>query len=60
MNYELKLFEFFNSIITEDHNRTEIEDEYGNKIITFLIIDDCAISFFFNNSGDLIACNTVI
>ena len=59
MNYELKLFEFFNSII-KDENRSEIEDSYGNKIITFLIIDDTAISFFFNNVGDLIACERAI
>lgn len=56
--YEEKLYNFFNENVS-GNNRTEIEDEWGNKIITFLVIDDCAISFVFNNNNNLIACTNV-
>ena len=58
INYETKLYNFFNENIS-DNNRIEAEDEVGNKIVTFFVIDDVAISFVFNNNNDLIACTNV-
>lgn len=54
MSFQLKLFMFLSANI-EEENYTQIEDVYGNKVITFLIADDLAISFFFDGNNNLIA-----
>lgn len=58
MSFQLKLFMFLSANI-EEENYTQIEDVYGNKVITFLIADDLAISFFFDGNNNLIAVTKV-
>lgn len=52
---ELKLYEHFKKYIKENNYEGHI-DSYGNRIETFLIIDDCAITFCFNNDNELQGC----
>lgn len=48
-----KLYELLKKYI-EPANYESYTDSYGNRIETFLHIDDCAICFLFNPDDDLL------
>lgn len=49
----MKIYEFLKTNLFSSDNYEVIEDSYGNKMETFLIFDDFALTFVFNNSNEL-------
>lgn len=49
---EKKLYEILKKYIKVTNYESHT-DTYGNRIETFLLIDDCAITFVFNNNDEL-------
>ena len=51
---EQKLYEILIKNI-ESTNYESYTDSYGNRIESFLLLDDCAITFVFNNNNKLVS-----
>jgi hypothetical protein len=49
----MEIYEFLKTNLFSPDNYETIEDCYGNKMDTFLIFDDFALTFVFNNSNEL-------
>ena len=49
----MEIYEFLKTNLFSSDNYEIIEDSYGNKMETFLIFDDFALTFVFNNSNEL-------
>ena len=49
----MEIYEFLKTNLFSSDNYEAIEDSYGNKMETFLIFDDFALTFAFNNSNEL-------
>lgn len=51
----MEIYEFLktNLFSSDNYDYEIIEDGYGNKMETFLIFDDFALTFVFNNSNEL-------
>lgn len=50
-----ELYETCRRYVTRD-NHEIIEDSYGNHIESFLILDDLALCFCFNDKDELLNC----
>lgn len=49
----MEIYESLKTNLVSSDNYEIIEDVYGNKMETFLIFDDFALTFVFNNSNEL-------
>lgn len=49
------LYEFLKDHCDRD-NYEQVSDSYGNSIESFLVLDDLAICFSFNNNDELLNC----
>lgn len=55
--YDTKpLYDFCKSYIINTHDYEEVTDSFGNRIESFLILDDLAICFCFNADNELLNC----
>ena len=54
MNYT-DAYEFCKNYVAKE-NYESVEDSYGNRIESFLILDDLAICFCFNDKNELLNC----
>ena len=49
----MEIYESLKTNLSSSDNYEIIEDVYGNKMENFLIFDDYALTFVFNNSNEL-------
>lgn len=55
--YDVKpIYDFCKSYVTNKADYECVKDTYGNRIESFLILDDLAICFSFNADNELLNC----
>ena len=50
------IYDFCKSYVTDKADCECVKDSYGNRIESFLILDDLAICFSFNANNELLNC----